>query len=278
MTDTTSSTTPATDPVQGVSPNHSASPDVQNSNATTDPNLAAELQSIKEMLALQKAGGDVPSEPETEQQPDRPTGGLNDISPDDIGDPNVKRIVQLVDTHYPHLDRQRVMGKALEFGDPDFIDTNYLRDQLGDQADILIPFLEEIVETTQQSYENLVQDIYKEVGGQERWQSIAKVFTQTAPTSIRSVAKQLIDSQNMEQIEQGIRLILDYSEQSGIAPKPPRLIQGQGFTQGGGQGLSAEDFKAELAKIGSRNSNPRNYDKLVTELRQRRALGIELGL
>lgn len=278
MTDTTSSTTPATDPVQSASPNHSASPDVQNSNATTDPNLAAELQSIKEMLALQKAGGDTPSEPETEQQPDRPTGGLNDISPDDIGDPNVKRIVQLVDTHYPHLDRQRVMGKALEFGDPDFIDTNYLRDQLGDQADILIPFLEEIVETTQQSYESLVQDIYKEVGGAERWQGIAKVFTQSAPESIRSVAKQLIDSQDMDQIEQGIRLILDYSEQSGIAPKPPRLIQGQGFTQGGGQGLSAEDFKAELAKIGSRNSNPRNYDKMVTELRQRRALGIELGL
>lgn len=278
MTDTTSNTAPATDPVQSVSPNHSASPDVQNSSATTDPNLAAELQSIKEMLAVQKAGGNEAPKPETEQQPDRPAGGLNDISPEDIGDPNVKRIVQLVDTHYPNLDRQRLMGKALEFGDPDFIDTNYLRDQLGDQADMLIPFLEEIVETTQQSYENLVQDIYKEVGGAERWQGIAKVFTQSAPASIRSVAKQLIDSQDMEQIEQGIRLILDYSEQSGIAPKPPRLIQGQGFTQGGGQGLSAEDFKAELAKIGSRNSNPRNYDKLVTELRQRRALGIELGL
>lgn len=278
MTDTTSSTTPATDPVQGVSPNHSTSPDVQGSNATTDPNLAAELQSIKEMLAVQKAGGNEAPEPETEQQPERPTGGLNDLSPDDIGDPNVKRIVQLVDTHYPNLDRQRLMGKALEYGDPDFIDTNYLKDQLGDQADILIPFLEEIVETTQQSYESLVQDIYKEVGGAERWQGIAKVFTQSAPESIRSVAKQLIDSQDMDQIEQGIRLILDYSEQSGIAPKPPRLIQGQGFTQGGGHGLSAEDFKAELAKIGSRNSNPRNYDKVVTELRQRRALGIELGL
>lgn len=278
MTDTTSSTAPATDPVQSTSPNHSESPNTQNSNATTDPNLAAELQSIKEMLSLKQGGGEETKVLDQEQQPDRPTGGLNDITAEDIGDPNVKRIVQLMDAHYPNLDRQRLMGKALEYGDPDFIDTNYLKDQLGDQADMLVPFLEEIVETTQQSYESLVQDIFKEVGGEERWRGIAEVFTQSAPSSIRSVAKQLIDSQDMGQIEQGIRLILDYAEQSGIAPKPPRLIQGQGFTQGGGQGLSAEDFKAELAKIGSRNSNPRNYDKLVTELRQRRALGIELGL
>lgn len=277
MTDTTSSTAPATDPVQSVSPNHSQDFGTQSTAANTDPNLAAELQSIKEMLSAQKSGVET-TEPEQEQQVQRPTGGLNDITPDDIGDPSVKRIVQLMDTHYPSLDRQRLMGKALEFGDPDFIDTNYLRDQIGDQADILVPFLEEIVETTQQGYESLVQDIYKEVGGQERWQGIAQVFTQSAPASIRSVAKQLIDSQDLDQIGQGIRLILDYAEQSGIAPKPPRLIQGQGFTQGGGHGLSAEDFKAELAKVGSRNSNPRNYDKLVTELRQRRALGIELGL
>ena len=278
MTDTTSSTAPATDPVQSVSPSHTQDFGTQ-STATTDPNLAAELQSIKEMLSAQKSGVEPTApEQEQEQQVERPTGGLNDITPDDIDDPSIKRIVQLVDTHYPHLDRQRIMGKALEFGDPDFIDVNYLRDQIGDQADILVPFLEEIVEATQQGYESLVQDIYKEVGGQERWQGIAQVFTQTAPASIRNVAKQLIDSQDLDQIGQGIRLILDYSEQSGIAPKPPRLIQGQGFTQGGGQALSAEDFKAELAKIGSRNSNPRNYDKLVTELRQRRALGIELGL
>ena len=276
MTDTTSSTAPATDPVQSVSPNHTQDFGTQ-STTTTDPNLAAELQSIKEMLSAKKSGVE-PTTPEQEQQVERPTGGLNDITTDDIDDPSIKRIVQLVDTHYPHLDRQRIMGKALEFGDPDFIDVNYLRDQIGDQADILIPFLEEIVETSQQSYESLVQGIYQEVGGQERWQGIAQVFTQTAPASIRNVAKQLIDSQDINQISQGIRLILDYSEQSGIAPKPPRLIQGQGFTQGGGQALSAEDFKAELAKIGSRNSNPRNYDKLVTELRQRRALGIELGL
>lgn len=277
--DVSQGTAPATDPVSTPAPHHTHDTTPATDPTTGGGDLAAELASIKAMLAQGKPA-EQPVETPTEEteKTDRPTGGLNDVKPDDIADPNIRRIATLLDVHYPMLDRQRALGRAIEYGDTALLDYNYIKDVCGEQADVIASFLEEVVEGTAQGYQAVVDEVYAEVGGAENWKNIAGVFKSKAPASIREVAKGLIDSNDIPKITQGIRLILDYAEQSGITTKPPQLIQGQGYSQGGGNALSADDFKAELAKVGSRSKDPRAYDKVVVELRQRRALGIELGL
>src|SRR5690625_2135288 len=129
-----------------------------------------------------------------DSEPDRPTGGLNDITADQIGEPGIARFVQLLDAHYPQIDRERVLGRALEFGDPEFIDTAYLKDVVGDHSDILLGYFQDVVQTYGNALEQTVQSVYERAGGQEKWNALSAAFVRNAPESVRNVVKQLIDS------------------------------------------------------------------------------------
>lgn len=129
-------TTVATDPVQAApQAAPQLTPQVPQSAEPVNENGGIEAQ-LAEFLASQRKET-TPDEPTSE----RPTGGVNDLTADDVADPNAKRLIALLDTHYPNLDRERIIGRALEYGDPDLIDANYLRDQVGDLARYLPRFL-----------------------------------------------------------------------------------------------------------------------------------------
>lgn len=127
------------------------------------------------------------------------------------------------------------------------------------------------------SYDSLVQEVYDSVGGQEQWNLVANTFRSKAPTHIINTVRGLIDSNNREEVEQGLRFIYDYSIQTGLVDKAPKRVT----TGGGGSagdGLTAEQFSKALKELGHRNKDPKTYDATVASLRQRRASGISLGL
>lgn len=266
----TSTTTVATDPVQGnVAPQELPTNDPINENKGIEAQLA-------EFLASQTKVE--PEAPTGDSTTERPTGGVNDLTADDVGDdPNAKRLITLLDTHYPTLDRERIVGRALEYGDPDLIDVNYLRDQMGDLADTFLGFFEDLVTERASSYDELVEEVYEFVGGKEQWDLVAKTFRSKAPAHIINTVRSLVDSTNRDEVEQGLKFIYDYSIQTGLVDKTPKRVA-TGGGGAGGDGLSAEQFSKALKELGHRNKDPKTYDATVASLRQRRATGISLGL
>jgi len=208
---------------------------------------------------------------------ERPTGGLNDYKAEDIDDPEVSRFVSLLDMHYPEIDRERVLGRAFEFGDPELIDKAYLRDMVGEHADVLAGYFEDVVNRYSNAVEQTVNNIYERAGGKQRWDQMSQAFTRNAPDAIKNIVRKLIDSSNPEEVHQGLDFIFDYSTQSGYVDSPAQR-PGTTASAGGGDALSAEQFSKAVREIGGRNRNPKVYDTKVEQLRRRRALGIELGL
>lgn len=274
---TSQQTTIATDPVDATTAQHGG----------LDPNLQGQLQAFlqeaqankqQQGLGLESKDPYADTDKATDNPlAERPSGGLNDISPDDIGDPNAARFVRLLDAHYPNIDRERVLGRALEFGDPDLIDINYLKDVVGDQYDLVLPFFEDIVEQQSQGFDAVVNEIHEFVGGKAQWEGIANAFATNAPASVRNVVKQLVDSNKLEDVKQGIEFIVDFAQRNGLAAKQPKRLDSYGQSTGGDT-LTAEQFRAALRELGGRNSDPKRYDTQVEILRKQRAAGIELGL
>src|SRR5690625_1682263 len=208
---------------------------------------------------------------------ERPTGRINDYKAEDIDDPDVSRFVSLLDMHYPEIDRERVLGRAFEFGDPELIDKAYLRDMVGEHADVLAGYFEDVVNRYSNAVEQTVNNIYERAGGKQRWDQMSQAFTRNAPDAIKNIVRKLIDSSNPEEVHQGLDFIFDYSTQSGYVDSPAQR-PGTTASAGGGDALSAEQFSKAVREIGGRNRNPKVYDTKVEQLRRRRALGIELGL
>lgn len=271
---TSQQTTIATDPVDATA----AQP-----QGGVSPELQGQLQAFLQEAQANKQQGTLGLDPkdhyaDTDNPPaERPSGGLNDIAPDDIDDPNTARFVRLLDAHYPNIDRERVLGRALEYGDPDLIDINYLKEVVGDQYDIVLPFFEDIVEQQSQGFEAVVNEIHEFVGGKAQWEGIANAFATNAPASVRNVVKQLVDSNKLEDVKQGIEFIVDFAQRNGLAAKQPQRVNSYGQSTGGDT-LTAEQFRAALRELGGRNSDPKRYDTQVEILRKQRAAGIELGL
>ena len=248
-------------------------------------------EGINEMRTLvEELRGLVPSKEKSNDQPlideesvadkdttsERPTGGLNDLKTEDITDPRVRSIAGILDAHYPTLDKERLLGRAVATGDPELIDLHYLRDIAGDQADLLQPLLEEVVNTVANGYEEAVNSIYEYVGGRDQWEAIRGQFISKAPQGMRNYVRSLIDSQDPDKVREGIEFIVDYSRSTGLVDTPQRRLYGDNV--GDGASLTQQQYLEEYAKLDSLRGNPREYNKRVTELRSRRARSIELGI
>ena len=245
-----------------------------------ETSAGSDVQQLKEYLEGIVQGRQEASQEETEastEESPRPTGGLNDITAEDVGDPALARFVQMLDLHYPTLDRDRALGKAIEYGDASYIDEAYIREVAGDSAEFLLGYFEDAVNVYGQGVEAALENIYEMAGGKAQWQTIAQGFRNNAPESIRNVVKGLIDSNSPEEVQQGLEFIMEYATSTGLVDSPARRVGTSGGTSGG-DALSAQQFREELRKLGGRSRDPQGYDAAVTQLRKRRALGVELGL
>lgn len=274
---TTATAAPYGDPVTAQPAEVSNTPQVNDTTGTALETIQQKLDSFLAAVGTGKQQGEPTDDVDAQKEasPTRPEGGLNDITADELGDPEVARFVRLLDTHYPNIDRERVLGRAIEFGDPSYIDTGYLRDVAGDHADILEGYFTDVVERYGNAVETTVKEIYEAAGGEQQWGAIRDTFTRHAPESVKSIVRQLIDSKDPAEVKQGLEFIFDYSAKVGLVDTPAKRV---GTSGNAGAGLSAEQFRAEVRKLGGRNRDPRGYDKAVEALKQRRTLGIEIGL
>lgn len=211
------------------------------------------------------------------QEQQRPQGGLNDIDVAQIDDPQLRTLGELLITSAPNLDLERALGKAIEYLDPNLIDTHYIKEVGGEKAKALVALAEQIVNTAAVQGEATINAIYQGAGGKENWDAAVALFNKQAPQHIRQVAAELLDSKNFERIKTGAQFILDYARQQGGLATQPQYQQPSAARGDAAQALTKAQFQQELQKLVPEHLNPQ-YAEQRAELYRRRQLGKDLGV
>ncbi len=190
-------------------------------------------------------------------------------------DPVLKSYTEMFIASSEGLDLDRVVGKALAFGDASLIDIAYLQEKGGARAANLITMAQAIVQRVQSQAEAGEQAAYAAAGDKAAWHAAASVFDQSAPAHTKMVVKQMLDSGNAEAVAAAAKTVVEFAQKSGQVVNRPGLLHAGAGGSGTAQALSKVDFQTEHAKL---NTNDPAYTAKRGELFNRRALGKSLGI
>lgn len=242
----------------------------------------ADLSNVVALLQAALAGQQAPAQQAPVQQPAadavRPNwmqSSANEFDVNQINDPIIKSMATVLQTAGKDLDLDRVLGKALSFGDPALVDVAYLRDAGGPQAAQLAEIAKGIVQAVNAKAEAVTNEVYASVGGEAVWHSSVAAFNQSAPHELKVTVAQMLDSTNENFIKAGAKIVAEFGRNSGLIPKQGAPLLNSASAGVQGQGLTREQFQAELRKI---DSNSPGFEQAREALFARRALGKRSGL
>lgn len=239
-----------------------------------DPHLTALLQQVANQANNNQPVP--PVVPPTPPSTDAPTGGLNDLKPGDIDDPQVRALGELLIGSAPNLDLNRAIGKAIEYGDPELVDAAYLKDIGGEKANALVNVAKQIVTAVDAKSKATIQQVYTDAGGQAQWEAAVALFNKNAPKHIKEVAQELLNSSQFSKIQTGAKFVTEYAKSQGGLSTTPDFLTPSGYQGDSSQALDKVTFQQELRKLAPEHQNP-NYVQERNELFRRRQLGKNLG-
>lgn len=213
----------------------------------------------------------------TQPEPQRPTGGLNDVDLSSLDDPQLRTLGELLITSAPNLDIERALGKAIEYMDANLIDYHYIKEAGGEKAKALAGLAQQIVNAARVQSEATVNAIYQGAGGQENWQAAVALFNKNAPLHLRQVAADLLDSKNFGKVKSGAQFVMEYAKQQGGLTEQPQYQNASAGRGDAAQALSKAQFQQELQQLVPEHQNP-NYHEQRSALYARRKLGQQLGV
>lgn len=242
----------------------------------------ADLSNVVALLQAALAGQQAPAQQAPVQQPAadavRPNwmqSSANEFDVNQINDPIIKSMATVLQTAGKDLDLDRVLGKALSFGDPALVDVAYLRDAGGPQAAQLAEIAKGIVQAVNAKAEAVTNEVYSSVGGEAVWHSSVAAFNQSAPHELKVTVAQMLDSTNENFIKAGAKIVAEFGRNSGLIPQQGAPLLNSASAGVQGQGLTREQFQAELRKI---DPNTPGFEQAREALFARRALGKRSGL
>lgn len=187
-------------------------------------------------------------------------------------------------------DMQRATGNALEYKDVNLIDKAFLRERFGKHADqayqLAVASIENAKSEAQAEETKLKQATTKAInsthtaaGGEEQWKQAVSVFNSSASDTIKAAVKSLMNDGN---VQAGAELLLSTVRSGGLLPNVNPQLNGGGAAPSTGGGLSAAQFKTELATLrkeagsSSLETGPQaaKYNQLIA----RRQAGKQAGL
>ena len=239
-------------------------------------NVVALLQAA--LAGQQPAAQQAPAAQQPQADAIRPNWmqtSANEFDVHSINDPIIKSMATVLQTAGKDLDLDRVLGKALAFGDPALVDLAYLRDAGGPQAAQLGEISKGIVQAVNAKAEAVTNEVYNSVGGEAVWHSSVAAFNQSAPHELKVTVAQMLDSTNENFIKAGAKIVAEFGRSSGLIPQQGAPLLNSASAGVQGQGLSREQFQAELRKI---DSNSPGFEQAREALFARRALGKRAGL
>lgn len=258
---------------QGTVPAHpQGTQPAQQTQAPAQPavDVAALVQAA---LAEQKAA-EKPA-PTEQPRPEWMGTSANDFDVNTIENPTIRAMATVLQTAGKDLDLDRVLGKALVHGDASLVDVAYLAEKGGAQAAQLTQIAKGIVDAVNAESERITSEVYALAGGEAQWSAAASAFNQSAPQELRAVVAQMLNSTSPQQIKAGAKLVAEFGKQSGMLPQQGAALLQTAAGSMNAQGLSAADFKTELAKL---NPNSANFIQEREALFARRQLGRRTGM
>ena len=260
-------------------PGQAPAPQQPEQQAQQPADLGSVVSLLQAALAGQQAPtahAPAPAQPSPDaQRPSWMQTSANDFDVGQISDPIIKSMATVLQTAGKDLDLDRVLGKALTFGDAALIDTAYLREAGGPQAVQLAEIARGIVQAVNAKAEAVTNEVYATVGGEAAWHSSVAAFNQTAPTELKITVAQMLDSANENFIKAGAKIVGEFGRSSGLIPQQGAPLLSAASAGVRGQGLTREQFQAELRKI---DPNTPGFEQAREALFARRALGKRAGL
>lgn len=200
--------------------------------------------------------------------------GLNGYDVNSIEDPIIKSMATVMQTVGKGVDMDRAIGKAIEDGRTDLIDVAYLREVGGANAQDLITIATGLVNAVAAKSASVSNEVHTLAGGQANWDAGVAVFNQAAPSELRLVVAQMLDSGKEQLIKAGAKMVVEFSKNSGKLPSINPLLQSGASAPAAAQALDKVAFQTELRKL---DPNSRDFQSQREQLFARRQLGRQLG-
>ena len=187
--------------------------------------------------------------------------------------------VMVASTGATQADVDRLVTKALEYGNADLIDEAFARERFEDKADQILALARAAVAEQSASVERSKQAVFTIAGGQDNWNSAVSIFNSSAPAHIKEAAKMLLDS---GKVQEGAKLVMDTVVQAGLVPQVNPTVQAGGVVPSNTGALSAADFSKAMTelkqKAGNRSLESGPFAGEYQQLIQRRAAGRRAGI
>ncbi len=253
-------------PPQVTAPAPDATPAAAPAPAGLDAAIAAmtaAIQSITPAAPAAPAAGEPAAE-----------SSLNGYDVNSIEDPIIKSMATVMQTVGKGVDLDRAIGKAIEDGRTDLIDVAYLREVGGANAQDLITIATGLVNAVAAKSASVSNEVHALAGGQANWDAGVAVFNQAAPSELRLVVAQMLDSGKEQLIKAGAKMVVEFSKNSGKLPSINPLLQSGASAPAAAQALDKVAFQTELRKL---DPNSRDFQSQREQLFARRQLGRQLG-
>lgn len=229
--------------------------------AVVPAQIPLDIEALK--AALNDKGGD-----STKEQPQELAQTGNPTI--DAGVAMLQKVSGLTDS-----DMVRALGKALEYQDPNLIDTAFIKERFGEHAAYAELLAKAYLEDQVGQATKAVQEAYDIVGGKENWEVAAQLFNSKAPEPLRNAARVLANS---GELKQAAELVAGYCRDMGLIKTQNPMVRGVASNNA----LSAADFKAEYTKLrqeaGNRSLASPQFSQRYNDLLARREAGKRVGL
>lgn len=201
-------------------------------------------------------------------------GPQNVTLPNDGGnDPVIKSLTSVFLTVGAGIDLNRAIGNAIQLGNPALIDTAYITEKGGANAEQLKTIAQALVDRVQYQSQAAVSAAHSAAGGEAQWAAAATAFNQSAPAHLKTVVSQMLESGDPGIVNSAAQMVVQFSQQGGLVPVKANLL-GAGAGANAAQALGKAEFQSALFKL---NTNSPTYMQDRDALFQRRQLGKQLG-
>lgn len=217
--------------------------------------------------ALAKHGKDAAA-PQAEAQTELAETGNPAI---DAGIAMLKQVTKLNDS-----DMVRAIGKAVEYNDPNLIDSAFIKERFGEHAQYAELLAKAYLDDQIGQAQRAVTAAYDLVGGKQNWETASQLFNAKASEHVRAAARALANSGD---VTGAAKLVVETVQGLGLIAKEAGILKGGAALDGA---LSGQEFKEAYAalrkEVGNRSMESPQFKPRYEALLARRAAGRAKGL
>ncbi len=189
----------------------------------------------------------------------------------DAGIAMLKQVSKLNDA-----DMVRAIGKAVEYNDPNLIDSAFIKERFGEHAQYAELLAKAYLDDQIGQAQRAVTAAYDLVGGKQNWETASQLFNAKASEHVRAAARALANSGD---VTGAAKLVVETVQGLGLIAKEAGILKGGTALDGA---LSAADFSKEYQALrkeaGNRSLESPKFAQRYQNLLSRRQAGKAKGI